>query len=72
MWKILTVALFATCVCTNLIEEEGDARLGNITVGNSDCAACDVPSPGISFLFKEVGAYAGTEKSNGQNFPHHF
>merc|ERR1739838_906933 len=35
MWKILTVALFATCVCADLVEEEGDARLGDITVGNS-------------------------------------
>merc|ERR1712195_423975 len=35
MWKILTVALFATCVCADLVEEEGDARLGYITVGNS-------------------------------------
>merc|ERR1711971_556069 len=33
MWKILTVALFATCVCADLVEEEGDARLGYITVG---------------------------------------
>jgi len=31
----LTVALFATCVCADLVEEEGDARLGYITVGNS-------------------------------------
>jgi hypothetical protein len=30
-----------------------------------------VPEPGISFLFNEVGAYAGGEKSNDQNFPHH-
>merc|ERR1712129_260543 len=35
MWKILTVALFATCVCADLVEEEGDARLGFISVGDS-------------------------------------
>jgi len=35
MWKILTVALFATCVCADLVEEDGEARLGYITVGNS-------------------------------------
>ena len=40
--------------------------------GGAGVADCDVPEPGISFLFNEVGAYAGGEKSNGQDFPHHF
>ena len=33
-WIILTVALFATAYA-DLVEEEGDARLGYITVGDS-------------------------------------
>ena len=72
MWKILTIALFGTCICANLVEEEGDARRGYITGGTVRVANCDVPKPGIPFLFNEVGAYAGGEKSNSQDFPHHF
>ena len=40
--------------------------------GGPRVADCDVPEPGIPFLFNEVGAYAGGEESNGQDFPHHF